>query len=107
MTLEKESIQPIEQQVIDVLRALPFERVTAVLDFAAFLLTRERNLSSILLPLSPQKTGERKDPTAFLLNIASLGASGKGDVAERDEAILAAEIDPICGWSARQDERSS
>ena len=69
MTLEKESMQPIEQQVIDVLQALPFERATAVLDFAAFLLTRERNLSSVLPPLPPQKTGERKEHTAFLLNI--------------------------------------
>jgi hypothetical protein len=28
-----------------------------------------------------------------------LGASGEGDISERDEEILAVEIDPIYGWN--------
>jgi hypothetical protein len=33
----------------------------------------------------------------FLLAIANLGASGQGDIAERDEEILATEIDRTSG----------
>ena len=40
----------------------------------------------------------------FLLAIAGLGSSGQGDVAERDEEILAAEIDPIQGWGLSGDK---
>lgn len=34
----------------------------------------------------------------FLLSIAGQGHSGESDVSERDEEILAAEIDPVRGW---------
>jgi hypothetical protein len=37
---------------------------------------------------------------SFLLAISDLGTSGQEDVAERDEDILAAEIDLLTGWSA-------
>jgi len=39
---------------------------------------------------------ETTDSSLFLLTIAGLGSSGQGDVAEHDEEILAAEIDPRC-----------
>lgn len=39
----------------------------------------------------------------FLLAIAGLGSSSQGDVAERDEEILAAEIDPLRGWGLSGD----
>jgi predicted transcriptional regulator len=35
---------------------------------------------------------------SFLLSIAGQGHSGETDISERDEEILAAEIDPIRGW---------
>jgi hypothetical protein len=35
---------------------------------------------------------------SFLLSIAGQGASSEDDVSERDEEILAAEVDPIRGW---------
>ena len=37
--------------------------------------------------------------SGFLEAIAGLGASGEGDISERDEEILAVEIDPIYGWN--------
>lgn len=43
---------------------------------------------------------------SFLLNISGLGASAAGDIAERDEDILAAELDPIHGWTVQSDERA-
>jgi hypothetical protein len=45
--------------------------------------------------------GRYKNP---LLALAGLGeSSGETDVSERAEEILAAEIDPIRGWSYRDD----
>lgn len=35
---------------------------------------------------------------SFLLSIAGQGRSGESDVSERDEEILADEVDPIRGW---------
>jgi hypothetical protein len=34
----------------------------------------------------------------FLLSIAGQGESGESDISERDEEILASEVDPIRGW---------
>jgi hypothetical protein len=42
----------------------------------------------------------------FLLAVSDLGASGQGDVAERDEEILAAETDPLTGWERPDDGTS-
>lgn len=38
----------------------------------------------------------------FLLSIAGIGTSEEDDVSERDEEILAAEVDPIYGWGRRR-----
>ena len=46
---------------------------------------------------------EATDTSPFLLAIAGLGSSGQGDVAEHDEEILAAEIDPRRGWGLERD----
>ena len=41
----------------------------------------------------------------FLLSIAGLGTSAEKDISERDEDILAKEIDSIRGWSLHSDEQ--
>lgn len=46
---------------------------------------------------------ETAESSPFLLAIAGLGSSGQGDVAEHDEEILAAEIDPRRGWGLERD----
>jgi len=38
-----------------------------------------------------EKNSQATGASSFLLSIAGLGSSGQGDVAERDEEILAAE----------------
>lgn len=43
------------------------------------------------------------DTSPFLLAIAGLGSSGQEDIAEHDEEILAAEIDPRRGWGLERD----
>lgn len=40
----------------------------------------------------------------FLLSVAGLGTSAETDVSERDETILASEVDPIHGWSLHKDK---
>ncbi len=42
--------------------------------------------------------------SSFLLAISGLGRSSEGDVAERDEEILATEIDAVRGWCLEKDE---
>ena len=51
-----------------------------------------------------EKEARVTNASAFLLSIAKLGKSGQEDTAERDEEILASEIDPIRGWSAAKGE---
>lgn len=43
--------------------------------------------------------------TNFLLSVAGLGASVEKNVSERDEEILADEVDPVRGWSVHSDEQ--
>jgi antitoxin (DNA-binding transcriptional repressor) of toxin-antitoxin stability system len=52
---------------------------------------------------SYEERSEATDTAPFLLTIAGLGSSGQGDVAEHDEDILAAEIDPRRGWGLERD----
>ena len=45
--------------------------------------------------------GRHKNPLLALVGLG--GSNGETDVSERAEEILAAEIDPIQGWSLRDD----
>lgn len=51
-----------------------------------------------------EERAQATDASPFLLTIAGLGSSAQGDVAERDEEILAAEIDLVQGWGLKRDE---
>jgi hypothetical protein len=51
-----------------------------------------------------EKEGQVMNASAFLLSIAKLGKSGQEDIAERDEEILASEIDSVRGWRAAKGE---
>ncbi len=44
------------------------------------------------------KLKKKMSGAEFLLAIAGIGTSEEDDVSERDEEILAAEVDPIRGW---------
>ena len=47
-------------------------------------------------------TGEATGST-FLMSLVGLGESDETDLSERDEEILAQEIDPIRGWGLKED----
>lgn len=51
-----------------------------------------------------EQRAEATGTSSFLLAISGLGSSGQGDVAERDEEILATEIDAVRGWRLERDE---
>jgi hypothetical protein len=51
-----------------------------------------------------EKEAQAARASSFLLSIAKLGSSDQGDVAERDEEILAAEIDQVRGWTLKRNK---
>jgi hypothetical protein len=50
------------------------------------------------LELYEEKT-EETGARSFLLSVAGIGRSEERDISERDEEILANEVDPLRGWS--------
>jgi predicted transcriptional regulator len=52
-----------------------------------------------------EERSKASETSSFLLAIAGLGRSGQDDVAEHDEEILAAGIDPHRGWGLERDAR--
>ena len=50
-----------------------------------------------------EQRGEVSGTSPFLLSIAGLGSSGKSDISERDEEILASEVDATYGWNVDKD----
>lgn len=87
------------QQLVNAIEELPAESLFELATFIEYLSYKTIRKSS--------KTGgvqEKKGKgSPFLLAIAGLGNSGENDLSERDEEILAAEIDPIRGWGLKPD----
>jgi predicted transcriptional regulator len=50
------------------------------------------------LQLYKSQKKKKMSDVEFLFAIAGLGESDEDDVSERDEEILASEVDPIRGW---------
>lgn len=86
------SVLVIRQQLIETVDNLPTEvlpELAIFLDYLRF----KTGYTPPALGVMPPAAG-----SSFLLAIAGIGASEETDIAERDEEILAAEIDPIRGW---------
>lgn len=71
------------QQIIEEIDKLPEDALAELVSFIAYL----RYKSVEQKPEAPQPN--------FLLSIAGLGTSVETNVSERDEAILASEVNPI------------
>ena len=80
-------------QIIESIEALPQESLAELVYFLDYLRYKSNGKQS-------QKTNEN-----FLLSVAGLGTSIEKDISERDEDILANEVDPIRGWSLHPDEQ--
>jgi hypothetical protein len=81
------------QQIIEEIDTLPEDALAELGSFIAYL----RYKSVDQQPEAPQAN--------FLLSIAGLGTSVEKNVSERDEAILASEIDPLHGWSLHRKQQ--
>lgn len=81
------------QQIIESIKTLPEESLAEINNFVDYL----RYKSTEKQPQKPSGN--------FLLSVADLGTSGEKDVSERDEEILAKEVDSIRGWSLHPDEQ--
>lgn len=77
------------QQLVATINKLPAEALPELANFLAYLQFK----TASKLRAEPPGTG-----SSFLLAIAGIGA-GEETLSERDEEILAREIDPIRGWT--------
>ena len=81
------------KQIIESIQTLPEESLAELINFVDYLRYKSTEKQS------PKTSGN------FLLSIASLGSSAEEDVSERDEEILANEVDSIRGWSLHPDKQ--
>ena len=87
------TLTPTRQQIIELLDNLPEDTFSELVSFIGYL---------------RYKTVETKTEiphNSFLLSIVGLGASNEKDISDRDEEILASEVNPIRGWSIYSDEQ--
>jgi hypothetical protein len=75
------------EQLLTLINNLPDELLAEVANYADYL------QSKAIISDQPHPS------INFLLSIAGLGSSEEKDVSDRQEAILANEIDPITDWS--------
>ena len=59
------------------------------------------------LELYQSQKKKKMSGVEFLKSIAGHGRSNEDDVSERDEEILASEVDPIRGWHVDRDRDST
>ncbi|MFN8492013.1 MAG: hypothetical protein U0350_30710 [Caldilineaceae bacterium] len=85
------SVMVMREQLIQAVDELPTE---ALPELAIFLGYLRFKISS--MPLKSDSS-QLATGSAFLLAIAGIGASKENNIAERDEQILAAEVDPVRG----------
>ena len=93
-----ETVTPIRQKLIKAINELPAEALPELVNFIEYLHFKVSPPVPLVETQTPASSG-----SAFLVSIAGLGAAEEDDISERDEEILASEIDPICGWGLKQD----
>lgn len=86
---------PTRQQLIDAIKKLPTEVLPELADFLSYL--------QFKIKMSAQAESPEPEGSAFLLSIAGLGELDEDSLSERDEDILATEIDPVRGWGFDRD----
>jgi hypothetical protein len=78
------------EQLLTLINALPDELLAEVANYADYLQSK-----AIVF----NQTNQTNQSSNFLLSIAGLGSSEEKDVSDKQEQILANEIDSIKGWS--------
>lgn len=93
-----ETITPIRKKLIKAVNDLPIEALPELANFLEYLRYKVSPAVSV-----EETQAQATSGSAFLISIAGLGASEEDDISERDEEILANEIDSIRGWGLKQD----
>ena len=93
-----ETVISLRQKLIKEINELPAETLPELVNFVEYL--RFKVSPPVL---SGETKAQVSSGSTFLVSIAGLGASEEEDISERDEDILASEIDPIRGWGLKQD----
>ncbi len=89
-------LTPSRQQLIEAINKLPSDVLPELANFLTYLQFKVK---------TPSQDEQVKSGSEFLLSIAGLG-EGEARLAERDEEILAEEIDPIRGWGFENEGQS-
>ena len=87
---------PKHQQIIKAIENLPSEALPELANFLEYLHYKNARTTSSL-----ETKVEANSGSPFLLSIAGLGACVEDNLSERDEQILADEIDPVRGWNSK------
>lgn len=93
-----ETVVPLRKKLIKAINELPAEALPELVNFIDYLHFKVHPPVAVEATQTQAGSG-----SAFLAAIAGLGAADEDDVSERDEEILAAEIDPIRGWGLKPD----
>lgn len=88
---------PSRGHLIDLVNKLPLEVLPELANFLGYL---QFKAESPTQSVQPKQLSSGSD---FLLSIADIG-SAEEDLSEKEEDILADEIDPIRGWSFERGE---
>lgn len=91
---------PTRQELHLAIDDLPVEALPELNSFLEYL-----RFKTGLSPLVTTQSDQPAAGSAFLLSIAGIGASTETDLSERDEEILANEVDPLRGWSLLREEQ--
>jgi hypothetical protein len=83
---------PMRQQIIEIINHLSEDAFSELVNFIGY------------LRYKAVETKTEPPHNSFLLSIVGLGASTEG-ISERDEEILANEVNPIRGWSLHPDTK--
>lgn len=93
------TILPSRSQLIEVVNTLPVEALPELANFLSYLQFKVESAPQ------PESAAQPASGSEFLLSIAGLGSADE-DLSERDEDILADEIDPVRGWSFERESQS-
>lgn len=85
-----EPVTPLRKKLIKEINELPADVLPELVNFVEYL----RFKVNAPIPVAESEV-QASSGSAFLAAIAGIGASDEDDISERDEEILANEIDPI------------
>jgi len=86
------------QQLVEAIDKLPSDSLPELAGFIEYLRFKARSSHR-----ATTKKVRKKSGSEFLMAIAGIGASDEDDISERDEEVLAKEVDPVYGWNLKKD----